>query len=109
MVKTAKKESPSKPPVSAGVHSVYLIRPRVTEKASERAMNANVYIFDIGKSTTKGDVKRAVVEAYNVHPVKIAVSPVRGKSVMHRGKMGKTAHGKKAFVYLKKGDKIEFV
>ena len=86
-----------------------LLRPRVTEKASQQAMDNNVYTFEIPKSATKREVSKSIVDFYKVTPVKVAVVVIPRKNVIVRGKRGKTSSGKKAYVYLKKGDKIEFV
>lgn len=86
-----------------------LLRPRITEKASQKAMEENVYIFDVSPSATKREIKKAVLDFYKVSATKIATVNTSGKSVFVRGKRGRTADSKKAYVYLKKGDKIEFV
>lgn len=82
--------------------------PRVTEKGSF-AMKQNVYTFDIAKSVTKAEIRKAVFALYKVHPVKVNVLAIPRKKVMLRGRAGAKGGGRKAFVYLKKGDKIEFV
>ena len=82
--------------------------PRVTEKASN-AFEHNVYTFDITQSANKTEIKKAIFVLYKVHPVKVNVLPVPKKSIMSKGKAGVRGGGRKAFVYLKKGDKIEFV
>jgi len=89
--------------------SSVLLRPRITEKAGDKAMNANTYVFNVDPRTTKFHIKKAVEQMYKVSPVKIAIVTIRPKSVVVRGKKGQTKGGKKAYVYLKKGDKIEFV
>jgi large subunit ribosomal protein L23 len=86
-----------------------MIHPRITEKATDLASNSNAYVFDVVRSATKKDISRAVASLYNVTPVKIRTVPVKSKTVFVRGKYGQTARGKKAYVYLKKGDSIEFV
>ena len=85
-----------------------LRRPRVTEKASMKA-ETGVYAFEIDVSATKNDVAAAVKKLYNVSPIKIAVVPIPPKNVIVRNKRGVKKGGKKAYVYLKEGDKIEFV
>ena len=80
--------------------------PRITEKAS-MLMEKNIYVFDIPVSATKTEVKKAVSSMYKVRPVKIAILKVPRKSVFIRGRQGFKPGGKKAYVYLKKGDKIE--
>lgn len=82
--------------------------PRVTEKASN-AFEHNVYTFDISESANKTEIKKAIFVLYKVHPVKVNVLPIPKKSIMSKGKAGVRKGGRKAFVYLKKGDKIEFV
>ncbi len=85
-----------------------LRRPRVTEKASMKA-EAGVYAFEIDVASTKKDVSAAVKKLYNVVPVKVAIVPIPPKNVIVRNKRGVKSGGKKAYVYLKEGDKIEFV
>lgn len=93
---------------SSHVKSV-LIRPRVTEKASYVSEKQNAYVFDIPLDATKGAVKTAVIAAYKVVPMRIAIVRTPAKAVFSRGKAGKGARGKKAYVYLRKGDKIEII
>jgi large subunit ribosomal protein L23 len=85
-----------------------IIRPRVTEKASAYA-EKNVYAFEVETTATKKLVSAAVKELYNVTPVKVAVVRIPEKQVFVRGKIGTKKGGKKAYVYLKEGEKIEFV
>jgi large subunit ribosomal protein L23 len=82
--------------------------PRVTEKASN-AFEQNVYTFDISEFANKTEIKKAIFALYKVHPVKVNVLSIPRKTVMSKGKAGKKGGGRKALVYLKKGDKIEFV
>lgn len=85
-----------------------LLHPRVTEKASMQSENG-IYTFNVDSKATKNDIKSAVRALFKVSPVKVAIVNVRSKEILARGKKGRTAQGKKAYVYLKKGDKIEFV
>jgi large subunit ribosomal protein L23 len=85
-----------------------LKNPRITEKAS-RASEQNVYTFDISSSANKTEIKKAVFALYKVHPVKVNVLSIPRKKTMSKGKAGMRGGGRKAFVYLKKGDKIEFI
>lgn len=91
--------------------SSVLKNPRITEKGAIISGINNVYPFDIDVRATKKDVAEAIKMIYKVIPVKIAVVTVPSKTVTSRknGKKGNTSRGKKAYVYLKKGDKIEFV
>jgi len=82
--------------------------PRVTEKASFNA-EQNVYTFDISQSANKTEIKKAIFALYKVHPVKVNVLNVPRKKTMSKGKVGTKGGGRKALVYLKKEDKIEFI
>ena len=82
--------------------------PRVTEKASFAA-EQNVYTFDIAQSANKTEIKKAIFALYKVHPVKINVLRIPRKNIMSKGKAGTKGGGRKALVYLKAGDKIEFI
>ncbi|MBU4480069.1 50S ribosomal protein L23 [Patescibacteria group bacterium] len=83
-----------------------LLNPRVTEKSSDKATE-NVYVFDVATSSNKVQIKKAIKDIYKVDAIKINVTQVPSKRVVSRGRRGVKKGGKKAFVYLKKGDKIE--
>lgn len=80
----------------------------MTEKGSF-AMEQNVYTFDITADANKTEIKKAIFTLYKVKPVKVNVLPVPRKKIMSKGKVGVKSGGRKAFVYLKKEDKIEFI
>ncbi len=86
-----------------------LMHARVTEKASMHQASG-VYTFDISASATKRDILQAVKKIYNVTPKKVAVVTVRSKNVRNArtGKAGVKSGGRKAYIYLKKGDTITF-
>lgn len=93
---------------SSNLDSV-LISPRITEKASEKSMHENVYVFNVGQKSTKKEISRAVSKIYKVSPLKISVVRIPRKQIFVSGKKGMKPAGKKAYVYLKDGEKIEFV
>ena len=82
--------------------------PRITEKASFGA-EQNVYTFDVVKGANKMEIKKAIFALYKVKPVQVNVLSVPKKNIMSRGRMSVKGGGRKAIVYLKKGDKIEFI
>lgn len=88
-----------------------LKRPHVTERTSAQALNekAPVYTFAVMPSANKSEVRAAVKELFNVTPVKVNMLNVRPKAIIVRGRRGLKPGMKKAVVYLKKGDKIDFV
>lgn len=87
-------------------YSNILLRPRITEKANTIAEN-NVHTFEINEKATKESVTKAVEVFYKVSPVKVRIVRNPAKNVFVRGKRGIKAGVKKAYVYLKEGDKIE--
>ena len=82
--------------------------PRITEKAS-MSFEANVYTFDVAPRANKTEIKKAIFSIYKVKPVRVNILPIPHKQVMSKGKKGVRGGGKKALVYLKEGDKIEFI
>ena len=69
----------------------------------------NVYTFEVSKSATKPTIARAVRDIYKVSPQKVNIVKLPGKKVLTKGKRGTTARIFKAYVYLKKGEKIESI
>ncbi|HEY4493810.1 MAG TPA: 50S ribosomal protein L23 [Candidatus Paceibacterota bacterium] len=83
--------------------------PRITEKAST-VIGQNVYTFDISTGANKTEIKKAIFSLYKVRPIRVNVVAVPHKRVpAGRGKMGTKGGGRKAYVYLKAGDKIEII
>ncbi len=87
-----------------------ILKPRITEKAAILG-EKNVYTFEIKKNATKYDVRDAIKALYKVTPIRInivnkqarhSMSRMRGRDMMEHGL-------RKAYVYLKKGDRIELV
>lgn len=107
--KTEKKEKSEKALSSheSKIESV-IKRPRVTEKATFSA-SKNVYVFDISLQANKAQVAKAVAHVYSVTPRKVRIVRVPSKQVFVRGAWGIKKGGRKAYVYLKEGDKIEIV
>lgn len=87
-----------------------LLKPYISEKAF-LAGERNVYVFEIAHDATKRDVARAIKIAYNVEPVKVRTAKLPGKVASHRmpGRPGMRKGTKKAYVYLKEGDKLSLV
>lgn len=81
---------------------------RITEKAAKQAVN-NAYTFNVSVDANKSEIKKAIKLIYGVAPIRVTTTQIKEKITFLRGKLGKKQGGKKAVVYLKKGDKIEFV
>ena len=87
--------------------SAVLLGPRITEKATYISEHASVYTFNISPDANKNTVSEAVSKLYKVHPEKVRIVTIPSKRVFVRGKRGVKSGGRKAYVYLKKGEKIE--
>lgn len=88
-----------------------LLNPHVTEKASDLS-EKGVYAFNVNMRANKDQVTRAVKHFFKVTPVKVAMlvnKPKYSRNARTNRVQIKKAALKKALVYLKKGDKIEFV
>lgn len=95
--------------IDANIETV-IIRPHITEKAALLG-ERNVYAFEVRKGATKYEIRDAVKALYKVTPERIRIvnktprhfmSRSRGRDVMEAGL-------RKAYVYLKEGDRIELV
>ena len=85
-----------------------LLSPRITEKGAYLA-SAGAYLFNVAANASKSEVAGAIKEVYKVAPRKVNLVAIPRKAVATRGtnRTGMTRGGKKAYVFLKKGDKIE--
>jgi len=81
-------------------------RPRITEKAAYASEN-NQYVFEVTKDSTKASIAEAIKELYKVTPIRVNVVHAPSKEVRVRGRIGIKQGHKKAYVTLKKGDKID--
>ena len=84
-----------------------LMRPRITEKATAAAL-MSVYVFDVAPRATKKEISEAVLKYYKVQPRMVRVVSVPEKKVRNSrtGARGTKQGGKKAYVYLTKGETI---
>jgi large subunit ribosomal protein L23 len=90
--------------------SQILLAPRITEKGAYLTA-AGVYVFNVSRDANKLQVADAIRETFKVTPRKVTVVNIPRKVTMTRGtnRKGQTRAGKKAYVFLKKGDTIELV
>jgi large subunit ribosomal protein L23 len=84
-----------------------LLKPRITEKSVLGQEKKNAYVFNVERFATKKSVSASVKAAYKVTPIMIRLVTVPSKKKFFRGAWGTKGGGKKAYVYLKKGDKID--
>lgn len=83
-----------------------ILSPRVTEKAALAQNRQNVYVFNVANDATKAAIIAAVKTEHKVTPIDVRLAPVPAKPTFYRGRPGMKSKGKKAYVYLKKGDTI---
>lgn len=88
-------------------HAHVLHNPRITEKASMH-MERSAYVFNVAAGANKKQIMAAIQSVYKVKPRKVAIVNIRTKTVrnMRTGKSGVKGGGKKAYVYLKRGETI---
>jgi large subunit ribosomal protein L23 len=91
------------------MNALIIKRPRITEKSGIQAETMGVYTFEVTAEANKKNIAKAIKEIYKVTPVKVNITHLPAKKVFARGKTGRQSGVKKAVVYLKKGEKIEFV
>jgi large subunit ribosomal protein L23 len=98
-VKADKKET--------GTSSVFgvLLSPIVTEKSAKDEQFGK-YTFLVAESTTKNEIKKAIVGRYGIKPVKVNVISNEGKIKRYGRFWGKRKDTKKAVVTLPKGKSI---
>ena len=87
---------------------IIILSPRITEKGAYTA-EKGVYVFNVSQDANKMQIAKAISELYKVTPRMVRVVAIPRKVVVTRGtnRKGMTAGGKKAYVYLKKGETIE--
>ena len=79
---------------------------RVTEKATLLSTKS-IFALNVSKNATKSELQKAIKTIYKVTPQKISISNTPTKNIFYRGRPGVKGGGKKAYVYLNKGEKLE--
>ncbi len=84
-----------------------IIAPVVSEK-SYAGVQDKRYSFFVNLRATKGQIKDAIEEIFNVTVVKISTSNIKSKPRRLGKSIGRSSRRKKAVVTLGKKDKIDF-
>ena len=83
-----------------------IIKPIITEKSIGKTTD-NKYCFEVHPIANKIEVEKAVKELYKVEVISVNIINKRSIAKIFRGKnRGKTKNIKKAYVTVKKGQKI---
>ncbi|GAB6060924.1 50S ribosomal protein L23 [Desulfonatronum parangueonense] len=86
-----------------------LLRPHVSEKATQVKSFANQVVFQVHPDANKIEIKQAVQEAFDVKVAKVNVA--RKKTLTQRKanrRLVRTPGFRKAYVTLAEGEKIDF-
>lgn len=82
-------------------------RAHVTEKATGLTAGG-AYTFEVAPGATKGEVRAAIKRDYKVTPTRVNIIKVKPKTIVMRGRVGRRPGLRKAVVFLKAGEKIDF-
>lgn len=85
-----------------------LLKPLITEKASDASDKQNRFGFLVALGANKNQIKHAVEKLYDVKVLNVKTSILPGKLKRAGKSVKKTPKTKKAFVQLKDGQRIEF-
>ncbi len=91
----------------AELHEI-LIRPIVTEKTMGQAETQNTYVFEVGATANKIQIRQAIEAVFNVQVEDVRTLNVRGKSKRFGRFYGKRSNWKKAYVKLSEGSTLDF-
>ena len=84
-----------------------LIKPIITEKSNFNATENNTYVFQVGLTSNKAQIKQAVETFFGVSVDSVRTLVVRGKIKRFGRFQGKRSNWKKAYVKLSNGHSIE--
>jgi large subunit ribosomal protein L23 len=93
------------------MRSVYevLRRPLITEKSTNLKETQRTLGFEVHRDATKPEIKKAVESLFGVKVQEVRVANVHGKVKRQGRYVGRRPDWKKAYVVLKKGEKmVEF-
>jgi len=82
--------------------------PRITEKSAQMT-DARVYTFNVAPDATKSEIAKEIKRIYKVVPTRVNIAKAAAKKTFIRGRRGVKNGVKKAYVFLKDGDKINIM
>ncbi|ADE40636.1 50S ribosomal protein L23 [Candidatus Puniceispirillum marinum] len=85
-----------------------ILRPIITEKATQASENGQV-TFAVPLSATKPEIKAAVEMLFDVNVTAVNTILLKGKSKMFKGRPGRRSDMKKAMVTLAEGQNIDLM
>lgn len=81
-------------------------RPLVSEKNALHQEAANVYAFEVDRTASKDQIKKAIEVAFRVKVDSVRTMVCRGRFFRKQARLGAPKPWKKALVKLKQGEKI---
>jgi len=85
-----------------------ILRPLITEKATQLSERHNAYSFEVNPLATKTEIKLAVEALFDVKVADVRTQNRRGKPRRYRLKVGRMRNWKKAIVALHDEYRIDF-
>lgn len=86
-----------------------LVAPMLTEKGTTLKETDNKVLFKVAKDANKIEIKKAVEDVFKVKVERVTTINCKGKKKRLGRFEGKRPDWKKAFVTLKKGEKLDFI
>ena len=84
-------------------------RPLLTEKSTQLKESQQTLVFEVHRDATKPEIRKAVEALFDTKVADVRVARVHGKVKRQGRHVGRRPDWKKAFVVLKKGEKmVEF-
>ena len=84
-------------------------KPLFTEKGSNIKEAQNKLLVEVSRDANKLEIKKAFEDIFKVKVEKVATIKVHGKWKKYGKSIGKRPDRKKAFITLKKGEKLDFI
>lgn len=81
------------------------MKPIITEK-SMRLASSGTYMFDVNPTANKPMIVKAAKEQFKVDAINVRISILKGKEKRLKGIVGTRSDRKRAYVTVKKGQKI---
>ena len=91
---------------SANVYDV-IRAPRISEKTARLQEVSNQYAFEVSRSASKGEIKAAIEQLFDVTVESVNVVNVKGKAKSFRQRQGSRGNSRKAYVRLADGQSID--
>ncbi|AKC60363.1 50S ribosomal protein L23 [Blochmannia endosymbiont of Camponotus (Colobopsis) obliquus] len=83
--------------------------PHISEKSSVATDRCNTIVFRVAKNANKLDIKIAVQRLFGVKVLNVRTLIMKGKTKRYKKFIGRRSDWKKAYVSLKKGEKLDII